>query len=106
MNFKNLERFILESNDYTRNIEEVIITNKDDGFEATQGYNSDTKEYGLAYIDFIDPFQIDKEMLDCIALAFSSCKVSLYTNSGVDLHSSNNGLYKNIQIKKVQLKTK
>jgi len=79
--------------------DEVIfasIGKKDDGYGKTG--------YGIAYFyqnEDNGVSSISKEILDEIASLYNGSKVELFTNAGVDLHSTNRNMYKNIYVRRV-----
>jgi hypothetical protein len=81
------------------NNDEVIfasIGKKDDGYGKTG--------YGIAYFyqnEDNGVSSISREILDEIASLYNGSKVELFTNAGVDLHSTNRNMYKNIYVRRV-----
>lgn len=102
------ERKILEEKGYSKLSTGIYGDDTiDNAFQGTQGqqgvYKSDLK-FGLAYIyedEYSGVMQIDKELMDWLADAFSGFPLTVYTNAGVDLHTSKKGKYKNITFEKV-----
>jgi hypothetical protein len=77
--------------------------------KMTQGINLEGaigKNLGIAYFVGLDnnPYeetQISREMLEGISHNSKSANIVFYTNAGVDLHSKEKGVYKNIKVVRV-----
>ena len=85
-----------------REVEDVLFDYKDEGFEATQGIKREGLLSGFVvgiYYYTNDIESISKGMLNHIINSYGSKDfIYLYTNAGVDLHSSKLGKYKNLQV--------
>jgi len=72
--------------------------------QATQA-QKDKKTVGIYYYTEDVEYPITKKGLDEISKSFGSdFEITLYTNAGVDLHSSDKGKYKNITVKRIKQK--
>jgi hypothetical protein len=61
------------------------------------------KNIGIFYYTENFENQIDKQLLAKISSDFGNeFSITLYTNAGVDLHSSSKGKYKNIQVERLK----
>lgn len=99
------EKKYLKSKGYDRLVSMLVFYPKsNDGIELVMGEGD--KKHAVAY--FVgyqedDLLVIDKTLLDEIAATYNKVHgtVKLYTNAGVDIHSSAKGKYKNLEIIKV-----
>jgi hypothetical protein len=85
-----------------KNPTEVFFQVGDRVFEVTQAQKG-LKNIGIFYYTENFNNQIDKEVLNKINSDFGNdFTITLYTNAGVDLHSSSKGKYKNIQTERLK----
>ena len=84
------------------NPKEVYFQVEDSVIEVTQAQKG-LKNIGIFYFTENFENQIDKQLLDKISSDFGNeFSITLYTNAGVDLHSSSKGKYKNIQVERLK----
>jgi hypothetical protein len=84
------------------NPKEVYFQVEDSVIEVTQAQKG-LKNIGIFYYTENFENQIDKQLLAKISSDFGNeFSITLYTNAGVDLHSSSKGKYKNIQVERLK----
>lgn len=103
-----IEHSFLESKGYEKFVLGIYgddsVDNAFQGTQAQKGRLKSDMSFGLAYFhtdDYSGVSVIDEDLMEWIADGFSNFPITVYTNSGFDLHSSSKNKFKNITFKKV-----